>query len=121
MAQISGLCCSVVTRCECPLWVISGHCRISARCPLYPRKRTSPNAIAMSAMCQKRTSSHLFDHLVGGDLQGLWQRDAERFGSFEVEDQLNFYGLLDRQVTRLFPLKDAANIAPNRAVLIRKV
>jgi hypothetical protein len=43
------------------------------------------------------------------------------FGSFEVEDQLNFYGLLDRQVTRLFPLEYAANIAPNCAVLIGKV
>jgi hypothetical protein len=25
---------------ECPLWVISGHASKSARCPLYPRKRT---------------------------------------------------------------------------------
>src|SRR5262249_907597 len=23
------------------LWVISGHCRMSERCPLYPQKRTS--------------------------------------------------------------------------------
>jgi hypothetical protein len=75
----------------------------------------------MSALCQKQTFRNSFDHLVGGDLQGLWQRDTERFGSFEVKDQLNFYGLLDRQVTRLFALEDAANIAPNRAVLVGKV
>jgi hypothetical protein len=30
----------------------------------------------------------------------LWQSDTERFDSFEVQDQLNFYGLLDWQVTR---------------------
>jgi len=40
---------------ECPLWVISGHDVIKSRCPLYPQKRTSVNAIAMSALCQKRT------------------------------------------------------------------
>ena len=28
----------------------------SGRCPLYPRKRTSLSAAAMSALCQKRTS-----------------------------------------------------------------
>src|SRR6516225_6257904 len=24
----------------CPFWVISGHCAVSGRCPLYPQKRT---------------------------------------------------------------------------------
>ena len=35
-----------------------GHKRTSQTldpCPLYPRKRTSPNATAMSALCQKQT------------------------------------------------------------------
>jgi hypothetical protein len=40
---------------ECPLWVKSGHRIRSASCPLYPRKRTLLSAIAMSALCQKRT------------------------------------------------------------------
>ena len=40
-----------------PLRVISGHFRISKRCPLYPRKRTSFSTIVMSALCQKRTSA----------------------------------------------------------------
>src|SRR5262249_45367766 len=30
--------------------------RVSTRCPLHPQKRTSPSAVAMSALCQKRTS-----------------------------------------------------------------
>ena len=33
-------------------------------CPLYPQKRTSIERVAMSALCQKRTST-LFDHLIG--------------------------------------------------------
>jgi hypothetical protein len=31
----------------------------------------------MSALCQKRTSNGLFDHLVGKLKEGLWDREAE--------------------------------------------
>jgi hypothetical protein len=41
---------------QCPLWVKSRHCLDQSGCPLYPRKLTSMSAIAMSALCQKRTS-----------------------------------------------------------------
>jgi hypothetical protein len=37
----------------------------SLRCPLYPRKRTLAAQNGMSAMGQKQTFRHLFDHLVG--------------------------------------------------------
>ena len=40
---------------SCPLWVKSGHGRMSDRCPLYPQKRTSVERVGMSALCQKRT------------------------------------------------------------------
>ena len=47
-------------------------CLINSPCPLYPRKRTLLIAIAMSALCQKRTfraaeKTLLFDHFVEGD------------------------------------------------------
>src|SRR5262249_60337183 len=42
---------------ECPLWVNNGHQRMSAQCPLYPRKRTLAERIRMSAKCQKQTSA----------------------------------------------------------------
>ena len=41
---------------QCPLWVKSGHSPRFVRCPLYPQKRTFASVIAMSALCQKRTS-----------------------------------------------------------------
>jgi hypothetical protein len=49
------------------------------RCPLYPQKQTSFSALAMSALCQKRTHALqqkglLFDHLVGA-------REEHRRGS----------------------------------------
>src|SRR6516164_892492 len=50
---------------QCPLWVKSRHSLTFGRCPLYPQKRTSELSLAMSALCQKRTSDQLFDHFVG--------------------------------------------------------
>ena len=38
-----------------PLWVNNGHLCKLEECPLYPQKRTSLSAIAMSAKCQKQT------------------------------------------------------------------
>jgi hypothetical protein len=61
------------------------------------------------------------DHLVGARLQGQGQLDAERLGSLEIEDQLDPYGLLDRQISRLFTLENTANVAPNCSMLIRGV
>src|SRR5690242_5415454 len=37
------------------VWVNSGHRIRSASCPLYHRKQTLPDAVAMSALCQKQT------------------------------------------------------------------
>jgi hypothetical protein len=44
---------------QCPLWVKSGHCAVSGRCPLYPQKRTFGGAFVMSALCQKQTFTGL--------------------------------------------------------------
>jgi hypothetical protein len=39
----------------CPLWVICRHCGLHHQCPLCALKRTSFNAVSMSAKCQKQT------------------------------------------------------------------
>src|SRR5262245_27969786 len=57
------------------------------RCPLYPQKRTFVSAIDMSALCQKRTSGRLFDHLVGGDQQVGRYGQAEHLRGLQVDDQ----------------------------------
>jgi hypothetical protein len=48
-----------------------------------------------------------FDHLVGEGEQGRRHGDAKRIGGLEVDDELKFCGLLNRQVGWLFPLKNA--------------
>ena len=50
-----SVCIAAILICECALWVRSRHCRISARCPLYPQMRTWFRTIVMSALCQKQT------------------------------------------------------------------
>jgi hypothetical protein len=46
------------------------------------------SAIAMSALCQKRTSPNSLDHLVGGGEQRLWNGETKRFGSLEIDRKL---------------------------------
>ena len=45
--------------------------------------------------------------------------DAERLGGLEVDDQLDFGGLLNRQVGRLLALENPAGVEADQAVQIR--
>ena len=47
----------------------------------------------------------LFDHLVGAAKYRDWYGDTQRLGSLEVDDQLDFRGLHDREVSRLLALR----------------
>src|SRR6516225_2374268 len=49
---------------RCPLWFKTGHDALQSRCPLYPQKRTWLGTIVVSALCHKRTSGPLLDHIV---------------------------------------------------------
>jgi hypothetical protein len=49
-----------------------------------------------------------FDHPVGAGEQRWRDGEAERFGGFEIDDQLNLGGLLDRQVGGLLAFENAA-------------
>src|ERR1700730_3620942 len=62
----------------------------------------------------------LFDHLVGAPQQREWESKAERLGGLKIDDKLDLGGLLDRQVSRLFALKNPAGIDADQTVYIRK-
>jgi hypothetical protein len=86
-----------VGRCKCPLWVISGHRSAFEPCPLYPRKQTSFNTAAISALCQKRKPSSSvrrsstgrfqtkpgteFRHAVEVNVQFIFLQERRRFDS----------------------------------------
>ncbi len=63
----------------------------------------------------------LFDHLIGAQKDRRRERDAEGLGSFEVDYQLIFGRLLDRQIGGLLALEDAADIDACQAVHVREV
>jgi hypothetical protein len=48
--------------------------------------------------------AHLFDYLVGAHQERGWHRQPEYLRGFEIDDQLDFNRLLDRQVSRLLAL-----------------
>ena len=54
-----SICTAAILSRQCPLWVKSRHRKESAECPLYPRKRTSIEALfirAMRAGCRQRAA-----------------------------------------------------------------
>jgi hypothetical protein len=57
----------------------------SAPCPLYPQKRTLELSREMSALCQKQTSAHLLNHLIGASKQRRRHIKAERLGRLEID------------------------------------
>ena len=64
----------------------------------------------MSALCQKRTFRHSFDHLVGDGEHVRRNGEAERLGGREVDDELEFGRLQHWQVGGLRALENAAGI-----------
>ena len=81
-----------------------------ARCPLLPRNQPNRCAALGDASGKNRTHTpqqtvSLFDHVVGERQQLRWHFEAERPGGPEVDHELEFGGLHDRQIGGLLPLE----------------
>jgi hypothetical protein len=99
----------------CPLWVKSRHRKKFSQCPLYPQKRTSIHGIRKSALCQKRTfcnaaETALFDHLVGESQHFRGDVEVQCLRRLEVDHQLQFGRLHNRQIGRLGTFQDFAGV-----------
>src|SRR4029453_9873520 len=70
-----------------------------------------PRALAASAMNVRRSIIlRLLDDLVGSDKHGLRNGQPERLSGFQVDDQLELRGLLDRQITGFSPFDDLVDV-----------
>ena len=55
----------------------------------------------------------LLDHVLGAGKQRWRHFKAERLGGFEIDEQLDFCGLLDRQISRLFAAEQPGGVDAN--------
>jgi len=62
-----------------------------------------------------------FDHLVGAAEQRKRHRQTESIRGLEIDDQLDFRGLHDRQLGGLLALENPACVDTGQAVVIRKI
>jgi len=72
--------------------------------------------VTSSIKPQTRTNCILFDHLVGDCEHAWWNRQAEGLGRLEVDDQLKFGRLYDRQVGWLLALENPAAIGADLVI-----
>src|SRR5881392_2854573 len=86
-------------------------------------------AAAPAARCRKfRRGSFIveppftsFDHLVGATRQRKRDSDADSPGGLEVEDQLDFRGLHDREVSGLLAFENAPGIDAAQTICVRSI
>src|SRR5215813_5925566 len=62
-----------------------------------------------------------FDHLVGEGEQRRRNRQAERLGDLQIDDEIEFNRLLDRQIGRLRSAQNPVNITSGAPELVSKV
>src|SRR5262249_8273196 len=74
-----------------------------------------------TADIMRRGKITLLDHLVSGDAQRLWHRDAECLGRFEIDNQQIFHRHLHRKFRWLCASQDIVHILGRTAKIILEV
>ena len=69
----------------------------------------------------QRSKKPLFNHLIGGNQKRLWHGQAERFRGVQVDDELKFGRLHNRQVGGLLALENPSHIDPGLVIAVGKL
>src|SRR5262249_6224437 len=104
-----------------PQWLrprSNGHKRMPRQNRLRPSPR-SRRKICQRAMEEEGDAS--LDHLVGAGEECRWNGDAERPGRLQVDDELEFGRLQDRQVGGLRALEDLTGVGADLAPHVQTI
>src|SRR4029453_2356491 len=104
-----------------PLWLrprSNGHKRMPRQNRLRPSPR-SRRKICRRAMEEEGGES--FDHLVGAGEQGRRHHEAKRFRSHQVDGEVEYGRMHDRQFGRGLALKYAAGITSELPIIFRQI
>src|SRR5262249_60828488 len=74
----------------------------------------------MSALCQKQTFHHSFDHLIGAGEQRLRHGKAERRRCPHVQHELELCWLLERKIGRIGALQNLVHLARGTSIKFAK-
>src|SRR2546426_6694985 len=106
------------SRCAlCQVWWVAGsreHQSATPFPPAAPRRRAAQPPAKTPARRETCAGSSL-DDLVGPDQQRLGNRQAERPGGLEVDDQLELGRLLDGEIGRLGAFENLVDIGSGAA------
>src|SRR5687768_12095686 len=76
--------------------------------PAAPPRRTARRVSQVPDDQQTRVGS--FDHLIGAQQEGGWDREAEGLGRLEIDDKVELLRPLDGQFSRSCALQDPSDI-----------
>ena len=69
----------------------------------------------------QQTEQALLDHLIGANEQSGWHSQAERPSGLEVDNQLDFCGLLNRKIGGPLALENPADVYPEQTIRLREI
>src|SRR5262249_25225869 len=103
------------------LCTLRDHCRQWPRNTRYQADATPYLGRTSTGWIAPACLAHSLDHLVGAAGQRQWDSDAKRLGGLEVDDQLDFHHLLNRQVSRFGTFENPPSIGANQPIGFSKV
>src|SRR5918998_4243664 len=89
-----------------------GRTRSHFVCAGMRNSLSASSALKPGPKCVSEAASPSFDHLVSAGEERSRHVEAERLGSLEIDEQLNFRCLLDREIRRIGARKDPAGMDP---------